>query len=282
MIIFDDHLHLDPKGKGWQAISEFKRSGGTHALVVHKPYRYSTLSEEPEDYYQEMFRTTLDQASGAGGKTGVECYAAVGPYPVEMVRYFEESGDIEASVDRFTTGIDLAEDLISAGEAVCFGEVGRPHFPAPEEVAEACDQCLVDVMERARGLGCAVIIHSEGQNDNPGVWRELAALVDKAGIEPGRVVKHFSPPVVDIEKNCGLFPSVLSKRDFIEGALGQGTRFMMETDYIDDPRRPGAVLGPRTVPRVTKALMDKGVMTKEMARAIHVDNPKTVYGLELK
>jgi len=25
-------------------------------------------------------------------------------------------------------------------------------------------------------------------------------------------------------------------------------RFMMETDYIDDPEMPGAVLGPKTVP----------------------------------
>jgi TatD-related deoxyribonuclease len=28
----------------------------------------------------------------------------------------------------------------------------------------------------------------------------------------------------------------------------------METDYLDDPTRPGAVLGPKTVPRRTQEL----------------------------
>jgi hypothetical protein len=34
---------------------------------------------------------------------------------------------------------------------------------------------------------------------------------------------------------------------------------MLETDYIDDPARPGAVLGPKTVPRKTKEALRNGV-----------------------
>ena len=30
----------------------------------------------------------------------------------------------------------------------------------------------------------------------------------------------------------------------------------METDYLDDPNRPGAVLGPKTVPKRTQQLVD--------------------------
>ena len=32
------------------------------------------------------------------------------------------------------------------------------------------------------------------------------------------------------------------------------TPFLMETDYLDDPRRPGAVLGPKTLPKRTNEL----------------------------
>jgi len=56
-------------------------------------------------------------------------------------------------------------------------------------------------------------------------------------------------------------------------------RLLMETDYIDDPRRRGAVLGPKTVPKVTKKLLEKGVMTVEQAEIIHVVNPKKTYGV---
>ncbi|EMR75653.1 hypothetical protein MBGDF03_01150 [Thermoplasmatales archaeon SCGC AB-540-F20] len=56
----------------------------------------------------------------------------------------------------------------------------------------------------------------------------------------------------------------------------------METDYIDDPRRPGAVLGPKTVPKLTRNLLDVGVMSEEQAYEIHVKNPQKTYGISLE
>ena len=54
-------------------------------------------------------------------------------------------------------------------------------------------------------------------------------------------------------------PSVLASKKNIEAAAKKGTRFMMETDYIDDPRRPGAVLGPKTVPKRTLELLENNI-----------------------
>jgi len=54
----------------------------------------------------------------------------------------------------------------------------------------------------------------------------------------------------------------------------------METDYIDDLKRPGAVLGPATVPKRTKALMQSGIMTEEMAREVYEEWPRRIYGIE--
>jgi len=41
------------------------------------------------------------------------------------------------------------------------------------------------------------------------------------------------------------------------------------------------VLGPKTVPRLTKALLDAGVMTMEQAMHIHKDHPEKTYHIEL-
>lgn len=47
------------------------------------------------------------------------------------------------------------------------------------------------------------------------------------------------------------------------------------------PRYPGAVLGPKTVPRRTMELLQKGALTEEQAWQVHAENPKRVYGVDV-
>ena len=56
------------------------------------------------------------------------------------------------------------------------------------------------------------------------------------------------------------------------------TGFMLETDYMDDPRRPGAVLGPKTVPKRTQQLLEAG-MDEDALWRCHVDVPNAIYGV---
>ncbi|MFQ5800688.1 MAG: TatD family hydrolase, partial [Candidatus Hydrothermarchaeales archaeon] len=58
-------------------------------------------------------------------------------------------------------------------------------------------------------------------------------------------------------------------------------RFLLESDYIDDRRRPGAVLGPKTVPKTTLKLIEEGLLSSEDAARIHQDNVERVYGVEI-
>jgi TatD-related deoxyribonuclease len=108
--------------------------------------------------------------------------------------------------------------------------------------------------------------------------KELAEMADKAGLDRGKVVKHYSPPIVLPEENFGLMPSVLASKDHVKEALQKGSRFLMETDFLDDPRRPGAVLAITTVPKRTLAFIEQGLMTEEQAHKIHVENPAKTYG----
>jgi TatD-related deoxyribonuclease len=109
----------------------------------------------------------------------------------------------------------------------------------------------------------------------------LVGRADKVGLAAENVVKHFSPPLITKKENAGLMPSVLASKKNIREALSKGCRFLMETDYIDDPHRPGAVLGPKTVPKVTKQLLVEGVMTVEQAERIHKVNPEKTYRVNL-
>ena len=55
------------------------------------------------------------------------------------------------------------------------------------------------------------------------------------------------------------------------------SEFMLETDYLDDPKRPGAVMGPKTVPRKTQKAIEGNVLSKEQVHKIHTELPDSVY-----
>ena len=171
---------------------------------------------------------------------------------------------------------DIAAELVRDGRALAIGEVGRPHFPVSEEQLAASNEVMSYAMSLGREVGCAVVLHTESAT--PESMRGLAQMADRAGLPRWRLVKHYCPPLVLEEENHGLMPSVLAGRDAVKEALAKGTRFMMETDFLDDPRRPGAVLDIRTVPKRTRTMMGQGLMTEEQAHAIHAENPRRTYG----
>ena len=111
---------------------------------------------------------------------------------------------------------------------------------------------------------------------------ELAEIARSANLSLDKVIKHFSGPIIRESDNHGLFPSVLASRSNVEKAIAQGNRFMMETDYLDDPRRPGAVLGIKTVPKRTMAFLEAGLFSEEDVWAIHKDYPEKVYGISVE
>jgi TatD-related deoxyribonuclease len=70
----------------------------------------------------------------------------------------------------------------------------------------------------------------------------------------------------------------MSERDRLERAAERGRPFLMETDFVDDPDRPGAVLGPKTVPRRVRWLLEAGY--EAAVRNAHVETPALVYDVD--
>ena len=124
-----------------------------------------------------------------------------------------------------------------------------------------------------------VQLHTETANES--TYKEFASLADEIGFNKNKLIKHFSGPFITYEENFGVVPSVMSSKKNVEIAIGKGTNFLMETDYLDDLSRPGAVLGPKTVPKRTLDFIRKEILTEEDAFKIHKDNVETIYGVDL-
>lgn len=212
-------------------------------------------------------------------ETDVKVFACVGPYPVLLLDLSQRFG-LAKGVEIMKGGMEEAQKIVLEGKAVAIGEIGRPHFPVPPEIMAASNEIMVYGMELAREASCPVVLHTE--SSDPAVMLDLAKHADRAGLRREKVVKHYSPPLVLPEENHGLFPSVLSSKPSINEALSKGDRFVMETDFLDEPSRPGAVMNINTVPKRTKALLASAALTEERALHIHKDNPERIYGIKIE
>jgi TatD-related deoxyribonuclease len=275
--VFDNHVHLDPRGRRGEAVKDFARSGGTHMMLVHKPY--GDVNRSVDDHV-DAFGTTLDLAAQAREAADVDVWVALAPHPAEFPNLVDDGASVEEAADVYRGGLEAAADLVGErDDVVCLGEVGRPHWrPIDDEILETANELMEEAFALADELGVPAQVHAEEASREH--FRDLAEHADAAGLARERVVRHYSPPAVDTDDNAGLFPSVLVGGDHAQEAARLGDRFVMETDYMDDPDRPGAVLGPKTVPKRTRHLLEEGIWGEEAAWAVHVENVRDLYGVE--
>jgi len=274
-------MHLDERGLVADAVKQFQRAGGTGMLLVHKPHLgqdtlpLKVLREPSPAGYLSVYDETLRLADVVR-ECGVKVRLAVGPYPVKYTRMLEEGFTPEEGHDRMMGLLEAAVSLVEEGKAHAIGEVGRPHFPVNETVWDASNDILTEILDRVKGVGCPVILHTESAD--PSVFADLARMADRVGFDKDRLVKHFAPPLVEERENAGLLPSVMAYPDACIEAASKGDRFLLETDYLDDPNRPGSVLGPKTVPKRSKKFYRDGVFSEELMHRIHADLPMKLYG----
>ena len=270
--VYDNHIHMSPSGRNVDALMEFQAAGGTGLTLVTLPYPEAPITRGSD--FAESYGITYDLASKARAETDLEINIAVGPYPILLIHLAESYG-LEAAEEMMIEGMEIAGRDVAEGRAVAIGEVGRPHFPVDSDIWDASNRILQRGMEIARENDCPVIIHCESDDDTD---RSLAEMADRAGLDRGLVVKHSSPPWVTPEETHGVMPSIPASKTNLRAAISKGTdRFMMETDYIDDPSKPGAIMSVTTVPKKVRAWLSNGEVPAESIHRICGDIPDSLY-----
>jgi TatD-related deoxyribonuclease len=273
--IWDNHFHLDPAGAYLAAARRFKEAGGTHLMLVNKPYAHI----EP-GRWEKQFDCTLKSAEDVRRELSLQVFVALGPYPIELKWLAEAKGRDEA-VKEMRRGLGIASTLVREGRAHAIGEVGRFHFDVEPWLQEESNAIIDLVFETVRDLGCGVILHTE--STTPEVCADLASRARRANLTLDRVVKHFCPALVLERENHGLVPSMIASRRNVREALAKSAdaRFMLETDHIDDLSRKDSVLPPDGVPRRTFAMLRGREMSEAQARRTHEELPRAVYRIDV-
>ena len=284
--IIDQHMHLDRTNLFLDAVADFSSSGGTGIMLVHKPSFSHSLPVDLEGY-REAYSDTISMADEVRKEFGLGVGVVLGPHPVAWEKQIPELG-IEASSELHLEAVSLALEYIDSGHAHCLGEVGRPHYPVEEEIWERANDLLLEILSMASSSRTSVQLHVE-ENDEK-TYCELSQLCITSGISSERAIRHFAPPNVSADFTHGLSATVNvgkgSIETIVETAREAVSPWGMETDFLDDNRRPGAVLGPKTVPKRTQelcsSLLSEGWSENEvesLLTKVHSEWPESLYGL---
>jgi len=165
-------------------------------------------------------------------------------------------------------GLDVAAEYVRDGRALAL-KSGRPHYEVSDAVWDASNAVLRHALALGADADCAVQLHTEASED----LTEITEWAEERGLAADRVVKHYAGPSL-----AGPTPSVMCRKEWLREAAAGSEPFLMETDFVDDPDRPGAVMGPKTVPRRVRWLLEDGF--DDAVRRAHVETPERVYGID--
>lgn len=269
--VLDDHMHLDAENRGIEAVEEFARSGGTHLLVVNKPSWHLGVEPETGEDFRAVFEETLDLVAQATEVLDGRAWPVLGVHPSLSSQLVDDRGfSPEGARELMCAGIDTAAEYAARGEAVAL-KSGRPHYDVSESVIAASNDVIRHACERAAETGVALQLHTEHTED----LTDVAQWAEAAGLPPERVVKHYASGEL-----AGVTKSVMCQKEYLETAVEVGEPFLMETDFVDDADRPGAVMGPKTVPRRVRWLQEQG--HDDAVELAHVETPEAIYGIDTR
>ena len=267
--VTDDHIHIDPvNGRGLEAAKDFLRAGGTHIFLVSKPSWSVDVHPSCGADYAQVFNETL-RVAAIVRETGLMVFPVLGVHPAEISRLTDRMSLAEATA-LMKAGMDCAATYVREGKAVAL-KSGRPHYKVSPELLAASNEVLTHALQLAADCSCALQIHAE-----TGPCADVVEMAKAAHMPVERVVKHYGSP------DTPLHPSLIAKHESLPQLIRERRRFTMESDYMDENSRPGAVIGPKSVPRYTNKLVESGQMTADDCFFVHKETIEKVYGVTVE
>ncbi len=281
----DAHLHSNPaRGLGATEIARrFRARGGWFvALVGLSPWHYNIdVRGDPLAAYVKSIEVHAAECRRAAEQgLRVSCFA--GFHPADVDHLIDAGMQPHRVLELGEKVLDHIAGLCRKGVLQGIGEVGRQHFKTnPERVAIA-QEILVSAMERAKDLGCPIHMHLENAGEATVVLIER--LASRVGIERRLLLFHHSKPnVAAAAVKRGFYATLPGKEQLLRYYFGNrmpSENVMVESDYIDDPRRPCVSSCPWEVVDRLEKLHGEGVIDDETLYRVNVDNVVKFYGVE--
>jgi TatD-related deoxyribonuclease len=256
----------------------FRREGGKFIVIVALLTWSLGLTPGDLDSVRRMYDITVE-STRIINEEGVKSVAIVGLHPAEGYELLRRGWSREDVRKFMEKGIDLAAEYVREGKAVGIGEIGRPHWEAPNDVVNFFNELIEYAFRVAKDVNAVLHLHLERNGVRTAL--SITDMMRRVGNRPYSVVMHHAEPVtIDTAYNSNVMPSIpMGRRGEFEDAVKHGPSFVVESDFIDDPKRPGAVIPPWTLVKKLRGYVVNGIINDDFLYRICVDNIGKVYGI---
>ncbi len=271
--VSDNHLHVNPvRGLGPREVARrFRKEGG--GLCVLVSLLTWSLGFPPCELssFEKLYQLTVESRKIMTSE-GVHTICMLGIHPAEIQKMIEKNWSIDMIISFVDKCMRIIREYIDRQEAHGIGEIGRPHWPVSEREWEIHERVLERCLEHAKDMDVPVHLHLERRGLE--TVSSIGRIVSRIGNRKYSVVlHHVEGSVIEKAWELGLAPSVpVGKRQDFEQAVKSRPVYVVESDFLDDPSRPGAVIPPWSLARKVRKLGD------ELVRKICIENMKMIYG----
>lgn len=280
--VADAHAHASPLGLGASRISKkFREHGGWFIALVSLPPQHYGLPQTLEGAIKaiKLHVKQCDEARKAGVK--VACIAGV--HPAFIDHLIKRSGGSASNVISFVREniMKLLARMIDEDKLQGIGEFGRPHYKSIPESFAANDAILLTALEIIRDHGGVLHLHLE-QGGQITV-ESVETMVNSLGLRNTKsVILHHSSAGMALHAcRKGLSATIIGRSEPLAQAKRLGALCVeAESDYIDDPKRPGVVMYPWEIAEAVNQLLSADAELLEFLHKVMVDNISNVYGVK--
>ncbi len=278
MLFADAHTHVNPiRGLGAKAIAKkFKDSGGWFmAIVGLSPWSYGL--EPSIEGYEKTFRIVLRECNNAK-EEGVKVACFIGLHPGDLDKLvYKYSVRQEKLMDFVAKVFNIIEDYCRKGLIDGIGEVGRPHYRVDPIFVVASELVMEKAMVLAKDYDLLLHLHLE-QGDGITV-ESIKRFIKLTGVLVRLVIFHHARPglLEHVVKN-GFTATVPGIEAVLRTVFKRiEPTYLLESDFIDDPNRPGVVVYPWQMIDNQLRILKEGLVNDEYLAKLNIDNVVKVY-----
>ena len=283
--IADSHSHSNPsRGLGADLIaSKFREENGWFmALLSLSPWSYGIDFEGLESYRRVVDLHVRECRRAASRGIRVSCFSGFHP------------ADIDKLIDKYRLRpekvLEIARGVIRMLGRYCreglidgIGEVGRQHYKTRPERVSLAEIIMVESVESARDEGCLVQLHLEQSGETTVYTVDYLLNIKGVGGYRGVIFHHATTNVALSAWKRGYAPTIPGIPQPLKHAYSTlDPFFLVESDFIDDPKRPGVVMYPwlirESISRVIREA--SGSDLEERIYKTMIDNVVRVFRVE--
>jgi TatD-related deoxyribonuclease len=280
LLFADAHLHSNPiNGLGSENIARrFKERGGWFIALVGLPPTSLGLRPDLEGFTKSIEMLLKECEKLRNLKIRYSCLGGFHPAMIDkMIDVYKMSPEKVFEISMKT--IEYAVKLVREGLLNGLAEIGRPHYKTSPEHIVLADTIFDNVLEIAKENDLLLHLHLE-----EGGWATVYNVylkIKRYSLDPWRVILHHNR-IKNLKPAIyyNLISTVPAIPQIIENIKDLEKNYVFESDYLDDPSRPGRPMYPWEIIDNSLNALRNNILSYEDLYKIHVDNIIKIYNVE--